>query len=346
MTSRWRPSASAAARSPAACCSAHTTDLRGGLSAQNRSCGAHGPDFDDMSSNAHPRGGFRRKRRRGRGESGLRGDLRAPRAYGAERSESPEVVTCSTASSGAGKSSTGRARRHDVPTSPSTTAASSPSARSTARPPRPSTPTGLIVAPGFDRHPHPLRRPGCSGTRRHARRRCTASPRSSAATAGSRSRRWPREDADYLMRMLARVEGMPLETLQHGGAVELEHLRRVPRPRSTATLGVNAGFMVGHSALRRVRDGRARPSASRPPTTRSSEMERTAARPRSTPAGSGSPRSVVHHAQRRRRPTRSRRAAPRRGDDRACAGSPASTRARTLEFMPDLGLFDDTEPST
>ncbi|MGB8861716.1 MAG: amidohydrolase family protein [Ilumatobacteraceae bacterium] len=58
-------------------------------------------------------------------------------------------------------------------------------------------------------------------------------------------------DADYLMRMLARVEGMPLESLQQG----------VPWNWTTSaeyfdlldgTLMPNAGFLVGHSALRRV----------------------------------------------------------------------------------------------
>jgi N-acyl-D-aspartate/D-glutamate deacylase len=59
------------------------------------------------------------------------------------------------------------------------------------------------------------------------------------------------DDGEYLMRMLARVEGMPLESLREG----------VPWSwKSTAeyfdaidgTLGINAGFMVGHSALRRI----------------------------------------------------------------------------------------------
>ncbi|HEV8296877.1 MAG TPA: amidohydrolase family protein [Acidimicrobiales bacterium] len=58
-------------------------------------------------------------------------------------------------------------------------------------------------------------------------------------------------DGEYLMRMLARVEGMPLESLREG----------VPwNWRTTAeyfdaiegTLGINAGFMVGHSAIRRI----------------------------------------------------------------------------------------------
>ncbi|MFZ4717886.1 MAG: N-acyl-D-amino-acid deacylase family protein [Ilumatobacteraceae bacterium] len=59
------------------------------------------------------------------------------------------------------------------------------------------------------------------------------------------------DDADYLMRMLARVEGMPLESLQQG----------VPWNWTSSadyfdtldgTLMPNAGFMVGHSAMRRV----------------------------------------------------------------------------------------------
>ena len=58
------------------------------------------------------------------------------------------------------------------------------------------------------------------------------------------------EDADYIRRMMAKVEGMPLAALEQG----------VPRTWSTfaeylgaldGRLGVNAGFLVGHCALRR-----------------------------------------------------------------------------------------------
>jgi N-acyl-D-aspartate/D-glutamate deacylase len=56
---------------------------------------------------------------------------------------------------------------------------------------------------------------------------------------------------DYLMRMLARVEGMPLESLREGVPWSWrsfgEYLELLD-----AGLAVNAGFMVGHSALRRV----------------------------------------------------------------------------------------------
>jgi len=59
------------------------------------------------------------------------------------------------------------------------------------------------------------------------------------------------DDADYLMRMLARVEGMPLESLQLGvpwdWGTTAEYLDRLQ-----GTLMPNAGFLVGHSALRRV----------------------------------------------------------------------------------------------
>jgi len=56
---------------------------------------------------------------------------------------------------------------------------------------------------------------------------------------------------EYLMRMLARVEGMPLESLREGVPWDWssfgEYLTRLD-----GRLAVNAGFLVGHSALRRV----------------------------------------------------------------------------------------------
>lgn len=58
-------------------------------------------------------------------------------------------------------------------------------------------------------------------------------------------------DGDYLMRMLARVEGMPLESLQEGvpwsWRTTAEYLDLLD-----GTLMPNAGFLVGHSAIRRV----------------------------------------------------------------------------------------------
>lgn len=59
------------------------------------------------------------------------------------------------------------------------------------------------------------------------------------------------DDADYLMRMLSRVEGMPLESLREGVPWDwnttAEYLDALDHQ-----LSVNAGFKVGHSTLRRV----------------------------------------------------------------------------------------------
>ncbi len=58
-------------------------------------------------------------------------------------------------------------------------------------------------------------------------------------------------DGEYLMHMLSRVEGMPVESLQTGVPWDWtsfgDYLDRLD-----GTLAINAGFMVGHSALRRT----------------------------------------------------------------------------------------------
>lgn len=65
------------------------------------------------------------------------------------------------------------------------------------------------------------------------------------------------EDADYIRRMMAKVEGMPLAALENGvpwnWSTFGEYLDRLE-----GRLGVNAGFLVGHCALRRKVMGAAR----------------------------------------------------------------------------------------
>ena len=58
-------------------------------------------------------------------------------------------------------------------------------------------------------------------------------------------------DKDYLLHMLARVEGMPVESLVAGVPWDW---RSMPEylAEAESKLGINAGFMLGHSALRRT----------------------------------------------------------------------------------------------
>jgi N-acyl-D-aspartate/D-glutamate deacylase len=59
------------------------------------------------------------------------------------------------------------------------------------------------------------------------------------------------DDADYLMRMLARVEGMPLESLQSGVPWDWTTFSQF-LAKLDGKLAINSAFMVGHSALRRT----------------------------------------------------------------------------------------------
>lgn len=109
---------------------------------------------------------------------------------------------------------------------------------------------GQVVAPGFvDVHTH-IDAQVCWDT--------TLSPSSLhgvttmlAGNCGFTLAPMTTKDADYLVRMLSIVEGMPLDALQAGVPCDWtstgEYLDRVD-----GSLAVNAGFMVGHSALRRV----------------------------------------------------------------------------------------------
>jgi N-acyl-D-aspartate/D-glutamate deacylase len=57
-------------------------------------------------------------------------------------------------------------------------------------------------------------------------------------------------DADYLRKMMAKVEGMPLAALEHGTDWSWETFEQF-LGRLDGNISVNAGFLVGHCAIRR-----------------------------------------------------------------------------------------------
>src|SRR5262245_39494683 len=144
---------------------------------------------------------------------------------------------------------------------------------------------------------------------------------------------------DYLMRMLARVEGMPLESLQTGVPWNWrsfgEYLDLLERK-----LAVNAGFMVGHSALRRVVMGERAVGHEATPAELDAMRALLAASLREGGLGFSSTISPTHNDG-DGQPVPSRHAS--RDELIALARVVRDHPGTTLEFLPGVTIFTDEQ---
>jgi N-acyl-D-aspartate/D-glutamate deacylase len=146
---------------------------------------------------------------------------------------------------------------------------------------------------------------------------------------------------EYLMRMLARVEGMPLESLREGVPWDWrtfgEYLDRLER-----RIAVNAGFMVGHSALRRVVMGERAVGHEATDAELQAMCELLATSLREGGLGFSSTISPTHNDA-EGQPVPSRHAS--REELIALARVVRDFPGTTLEFLPGVSVFGDKEKS-
>ncbi len=150
------------------------------------------------------------------------------------------------------------------------------------------------------------------------------------------------EHADYIARMMARVEGMPLAALQQGLPWDWARFGEW-LDRFDGRIAVNAGFLVGHSTLRRLVMGERAVGGDGHRTGRGGDGGGTARR-RSTEGALGFSTSQVHtHNDGDGRPVPSR-AAARAELERLAAAVRATRAPRSSSSSPGcLNGFSEEE---
>jgi len=145
------------------------------------------------------------------------------------------------------------------------------------------------------------------------------------------------EAADYLRRMLARVEGMPLASLEQGLPWDWSSFGEW-LSRLDGHVALNAGFLVGHSALRRIAMGEAAvgETASEAQTAEMLRLLHEALEQGGL--GFSSSRARTHNDG-EGNPVPSRFATDE--EIVALAGAVRDHAGTTLEYIPTVGAFDE-----
>jgi N-acyl-D-aspartate/D-glutamate deacylase len=147
------------------------------------------------------------------------------------------------------------------------------------------------------------------------------------------------ESSDYLMRMLARVEGMPLGSLQVGVPWDWQSFGEY-LDKLEGKLAVNAGFMVGHSAIRRVVMGERAVGNEATPAELDEMRELLATSLAEGGMGFSSTVSTTHNDE-AGQPVPSRHAS--REELVSLASVVSHHPGTSLEFLPGTGAFSDEQ---
>ncbi|MCE2389887.1 MAG: D-aminoacylase [Proteobacteria bacterium] len=147
------------------------------------------------------------------------------------------------------------------------------------------------------------------------------------------------EAGPYLMRMLARVEGMPLESLEAGVPWDWKSFADY-LGKLDGRLAINAGFMAGHSAIRRVVMGE-RAVGQEASDEDLAEMKRLLAESLEQGALGFSSTISVTHNDADGNPVPSRHAS--RDEIVELAGVCSGHEGTTIEFLPGVGEFSEEQ---